>query len=1424
MKKFTLSKVSTALALVYASLPVSAEIQVANSQTQVSRQAGVEVVNIAKPTASGLSHNQYQKFNVETSGAVFNNARQAGQSQLAGQLAGNANLQQGSAKVILNEVVSRSPSVIAGQQEIFGQRADYVLANPNGIAHQGGGFINTAKASLVVGTANVKNGSLNGFDVSGKSALSSTGTLNGNLEQLDLIAPVVQIQGRVEGARATNIIEGQNNITRDANGQLQIQVQKASGAVLDGKVLGSIYSDRIRIHSTDERATLNLTGASLEAKDTVISAGNALLSGNVESKLQHNDRNYTADKKVKVKESSSERTQTLQKTKLNTDSLVIDVRNNLTLSATDIRAKQAIISGGHTVLNGQTTLDSSTSTNNRSKGAWYRNDSKSSSTQTLHQTSIGADDLTLASTKGALIAESVKFDTKNALFYSENGIEFKGKNQSTQQTLESNYRNETAKLKTGRNFVDSNVETFIPTELNVAENLRIGGKGEVTFSGVKGKVDGNLVAESADKITFTSQASRVRREIDDKEKYWGGIGGSNSGSAKVNELVQHGSDLNIKGLAYLDANNGVQITGSRVLAGEGYVRGNQGKLLIDSAYAQSTAHTASRKGTIFNITKARNEAFSSVTTAQGSTLKSDSNLHLISDSQIDVVGSKVLASGLLDVSAKNVNVKGAQNHTETSQSSYALGFSKKFEKVPGKMNMEGLINEVIDTWLDGRMVDDPLKLFWDHRTYKRAVSATLGVQSESQKTAETTHSSAHLAGGDLAVVAGNLALAGSQLEATKGSVSLKADRIQTQAQLNTTQTESKEKNIGLTIGATATEKGINTYVTLGGQGTQKQAQQQKAQSSVIQAVENVVLNANRITHQATALNAKQGSVIENADVIRHETAQSTNFSNTQTVKGGLTVSVNVDKKFNHTYGVELGMEGSRDSQLQRQNSLTSISSGQDVVVSGKQVTDIGTQYQAGSNVEVSADSYKLQSAIDSTHSDKLSAGAKIGVALETNGGKDLSAKVSVGANYQQNQSGATSVQQANVNGQNVHISANNINAQGNFSATQSVVLNAVEQLVLSQSEATTQKSGGGFKANVAVGGIVKGGAPIPSVDVSLSANGEKGQSQTAVMNQINGKQVVLQSAGNNRLQGTNIQGETVVIGGQNVELSAGVSNAMLNEGSASLSVGVGKGVSSVKAEGKFSVNVEKENSHTATQISANNLAIVSANDVQMNGVQVEAQNVSIDSGNGDVVLNALKDNKKKTGVSAGLALNGDLKDKQWNAKGGSASVAVDVVRNETHTVSSINASNVALNVNGNVALNGSAINAESVNGSVSGNVVSTSATDQINETSVALSASGSGAYRPYRAPKLLLALKKDWDNGAIAGIKAEVAGAVSVVRKQRGLPTGINATNNNLSVGGTTVTATTAPNYSYSYANQGKLTTNLKQEYYKPWRVKTFGQ
>lgn len=103
------------------------------------------IVNIAKPNSNGLSHNVYDTLNVGAEGVIFNNATSAAQSVLAGQIAANPNLTDRSAMVILNEVTSTNASTINGMMEVAGDSAHLIIANPNGITTQGGGFINAEK-------------------------------------------------------------------------------------------------------------------------------------------------------------------------------------------------------------------------------------------------------------------------------------------------------------------------------------------------------------------------------------------------------------------------------------------------------------------------------------------------------------------------------------------------------------------------------------------------------------------------------------------------------------------------------------------------------------------------------------------------------------------------------------------------------------------------------------------------------------------------------------------------------------------------------------------------------------------------------------------------------------------------------------------------------------------------------------------------------------------------------------------------------------------------------------------------------------------------------------------------------------------------------------------------------------------------------
>ena len=126
-------------------LPVMAQADISIINGNVTSANGVPVVNIKEANSKGLSHNVYETLNVGKEGVIFNNSASAVQTTLAGQIEGNANLAGGTAKVILNEVTSKNASTINGMMEVAGDSAHLIIANPNGITTQGGGFINAEK-------------------------------------------------------------------------------------------------------------------------------------------------------------------------------------------------------------------------------------------------------------------------------------------------------------------------------------------------------------------------------------------------------------------------------------------------------------------------------------------------------------------------------------------------------------------------------------------------------------------------------------------------------------------------------------------------------------------------------------------------------------------------------------------------------------------------------------------------------------------------------------------------------------------------------------------------------------------------------------------------------------------------------------------------------------------------------------------------------------------------------------------------------------------------------------------------------------------------------------------------------------------------------------------------------------------------------
>jgi filamentous hemagglutinin len=244
---------------------------------------GVPVVDIVAPNAQGVSHNKYQRFDVDQRGVILNNSAAIVRTQLGGYIAGNDNLKGGEASLILNEVTSALPSSLRGYIEVGGKAAPVVIANPYGITCDGCGVINSQRFTLTTGTPVFGgSGSLDAFHVTGGSITIGSGGLDGSVvDRTDLIARAVQVNGQL-WAKDLNVVTGSNDANYADGGVRANAADAAQPAVaIDVAALGGMYAEKIRLVGTEAGVGVVSSGAiAAQAGDLELtSAGEVRLGG-----------------------------------------------------------------------------------------------------------------------------------------------------------------------------------------------------------------------------------------------------------------------------------------------------------------------------------------------------------------------------------------------------------------------------------------------------------------------------------------------------------------------------------------------------------------------------------------------------------------------------------------------------------------------------------------------------------------------------------------------------------------------------------------------------------------------------------------------------------------------------------------------------------------------------------------------------------------------------------------------------------------------------------------------------------------------------------------------------------------------------------------------------------------------------------------
>ncbi|WP_313700241.1 hemagglutinin repeat-containing protein [Pantoea sp.] len=272
----------------------SAAITPATPGTQVDAAGnGVPVINIATPNASGLSHNQYQNYNVGQEGLILNNATgQLTQTQLSGLIQNNPNLKAGQeARAIINEVVGANRSQLQGYTEVAGKAANVVVANPYGITCNGCGFINTPNVTLTTGKPQLDaQGNLQSLEVT-KGAISIEGKgLDGSqADAVSIIARATEINAGIH-ARDLTVTLGANRVGADGSVTPIAGEGAAPSVAVDTGALGGMYANRIHLVSSENGVGVNLGNLNARQGDMVLDAqgrlsiNNSLTSGTLNAK------------------------------------------------------------------------------------------------------------------------------------------------------------------------------------------------------------------------------------------------------------------------------------------------------------------------------------------------------------------------------------------------------------------------------------------------------------------------------------------------------------------------------------------------------------------------------------------------------------------------------------------------------------------------------------------------------------------------------------------------------------------------------------------------------------------------------------------------------------------------------------------------------------------------------------------------------------------------------------------------------------------------------------------------------------------------------------------------------------------------------------------------------------------------------------
>jgi len=251
----------------YAANPIEVDTNAPHERQATVGQAGngITLVNVAGPSAGGVSRNDYTNFNIPQNGVILNNSYQMANTKLGGYVPGNPNMMRGSANVIVNEVTSHNPTDMKGFIEVAGR------------------FINTDRAVLTTGkTEYDPTGNLNSYRVEqGRISINGNGLNAKDANSLQILTEATNVNAGV-WANTIETRTGKNTI--DANTLDTQKIGDSSNVGLDVSAIGGMYANSITMKGTNTGLGVNVKGVvSSTQASSITSDGKIIVDGGVTS-------------------------------------------------------------------------------------------------------------------------------------------------------------------------------------------------------------------------------------------------------------------------------------------------------------------------------------------------------------------------------------------------------------------------------------------------------------------------------------------------------------------------------------------------------------------------------------------------------------------------------------------------------------------------------------------------------------------------------------------------------------------------------------------------------------------------------------------------------------------------------------------------------------------------------------------------------------------------------------------------------------------------------------------------------------------------------------------------------------------------------------------------------------------------------------